>query len=126
VLVAGAGVTANFLLALVLTGVVIALIYLQRALPDMRLLGQLRTMAEVGISLNFLLVVFNLLPLPPLDGWTVLQNLLPMRLAGAVQRFQTAAVLLFFVMFFTGAFSFVLKPALLLDQLSRSLILWST
>ncbi len=126
VLVAIAGVTANFVLALVLTVVVIGLMYAERAAPGVSTLRMLRVMAEVGIGLNFLLVVFNMLPLPPLDGWTVLQNLLPIRLAVAVQRLQTVAVLVFFAMFFTGAFAFVMKPALLLEQLTRTFIQWST
>lgn len=36
---------------------------------------------EVGLSINLLLFVFNLLPIPPLDGFTILQGLLPPDLA---------------------------------------------
>ncbi|MEO5509581.1 MAG: site-2 protease family protein [Longimicrobiales bacterium] len=126
VLVAVAGVTANLALALALTVVVIGLTYAERALPDVAFIRLLRTMAEGGIFLNFLLVVFNLMPLPPLDGWTVLQNLLPVRIATAVQKFQTLAVLVFLAMFLTGTFTFVMKPAILLHQLSRTVIQWST
>jgi Zn-dependent protease len=127
VLVSIAGVTANFVLALILTLAVIVLVYAERAMPAAAgVFLPLRAMAEVGISLNFLLVVFNLLPLPPLDGWSVLQNILPLRIAAAVQRLQTVAVIVFMLMFFTGAFGFVLKPAMLLDQLSSSFIQWST
>ena len=90
----------------------------------------LKVMDATAVSLcmdnGMPIVVFNLLPLPPLDGWTVLQNLLPMRMAVAIQRFQTFAVLVFFAMFFTGAFSFVLRPAGMLEEISRTLIQWST
>jgi Zn-dependent protease len=126
VYVAGAGVTANFLLALVLTLVAIVLVYAERASPGNAWLGYLKLMAEVGISLNFLLVVFNLLPLPPLDGWTVMQNLLPVRIAQATQRLHNVAIIVFFLMFFTGSFGFVLAPARMLEHLSKMFILWST
>lgn len=36
---------------------------------------------EVGLSINLLLFAFNLLPIPPLDGFTILVGLLPPDLA---------------------------------------------
>jgi Zn-dependent protease len=36
---------------------------------------------QVGLSINLLLFAFNLMPIPPLDGFTILQGLLPPDLA---------------------------------------------
>ena len=82
IIVSGAGIAANFTL-----GVVCALV--------LRFFGtQLAAIAEVGETLfslvflgslvNFALAIFNLLPIPPLDGSHILENLLP---AGAAIRF---------------------------------------
>ena len=41
----------------------------------------IRTFLRMSVSLNLLLLVFNLLPIPPLDGGHMLRNLLPDRFA---------------------------------------------
>ena len=38
------------------------------------------------MQLNMLLAVFNMLPIPPLDGGNVLSGLLPLRFAGMLRR----------------------------------------
>lgn len=45
------------------------------------LLQPIETMIEIGIFLNIVLAVFNLIPIPPLDGHHVVRNLLPDSLA---------------------------------------------
>jgi Zn-dependent protease len=121
-----AGVTANLLLALALTLLAVLLVHAQRAWPGVAMLESARLMAERGIFLNYLLLVFNLLPVPPLDGGRVLFHLLPRRLAASYQRLQGVGVLIFLGLLMTGAISVVLWPATLLERLSWSLIQWWT
>jgi len=124
--VAVAGVTANLLLGALLTLAMIGVVYAQRAWPASGSLRSVEIMVRAGISLNFLLAVFNLLPVPPLDGARVLYHLLPDKLAAAYQRLHGVAVVVFLALFFTGAISWLLWPARLLERSSWLLIEWWT
>jgi Zn-dependent protease len=44
--------------------------------------------ANAGIKANLIIAVFNLFPLPPLDGGRVLVGVLPWRAAEAVSRIE--------------------------------------
>ncbi|MEB3195778.1 MAG: site-2 protease family protein [Candidatus Sericytochromatia bacterium] len=76
-LVSAAGPFANFLLA---WAALLALTHLS-GMP-----AGASTWFEVLFSLNLMLMVFNLLPIPPLDGGNLLESLLPRRWLPAFQR----------------------------------------
>lgn len=124
--VALAGVTANLVLAVAFTLGMVAVVHARRSWPEADLLRLVEVMLDAGIRLNFLLVVFNLLPVPPLDGARALYRLLPARLAAGYARLQGAAIVIFLALMLTGMLSWVLWPATLLVQLSWSLIEWWT
>ena len=54
------------------------------------------------VRINLLLMVFNLLPLPGLDGWGVIRGLLPENIAQTVERFQQIAWILIIATPFAG------------------------
>jgi len=56
--------------------------------------------AILAVLINLQLGLLNLLPIPPLDGWTILKGLLPSQLRGAlafVEQYQSIIVILLFV-----------------------------
>ncbi|MCK9995554.1 MAG: site-2 protease family protein [Candidatus Krumholzibacteria bacterium] len=82
--VAAAGPISNLLLALVfavLLGLVIAIggfpVSVPGGHPEPSLHSFLFTMFQFGVVINVVLAVFNLLPLPPLDGSWILSRFLP-------------------------------------------------
>jgi len=79
-LVAAAGPTANVVVALA-AAVVFRLLDAAGA-PDLAL-----RVAFYTVLFNFVLALFNLLPIPPLDGYNIVLPFLPPRLAWEVQRY---------------------------------------
>ena len=65
-----------------------------------------------GILLNFVLAVFNLLPIPPLDGSHVVANLLPRPAAYAYQSLGRFGLLIvFLLLFIPGLLGTIFLPA---------------
>jgi Zn-dependent protease len=82
--------------------------------PTVAFYDQLPLGTRVAFSfavVNLLLGVFNLLPIPPLDGSALLERVLPARWLPAWYRFRPFGLLvLLALVFWTGAVSTVLDP----------------
>jgi Zn-dependent protease len=85
--VALAGPASNLLLALVFAALV-------RVSPEQGFFAPLRAMGYAGVTLNCLLALFNLIPIPPLDGSWVLMRFLPLRHIVVLQQFRMAGMVL--------------------------------
>ena len=100
-IVSSAGIVTNIALALACTVVFAALGVAGEALPDAGgFLALLQRMMFFGIFLNYVLAVFNLIPLPPLDGSHLFYHLLPPAWGAryrAVGRFGFLVLLVTFV-----------------------------
>jgi Zn-dependent protease len=105
-----AGPASNVLLALVLAGVLAGagLVFGPGGVPE-----GLAALCGYGIFLNFILALFNLIPIPPLDGSHVVANLLPGPMAYAYRSLgQVGLLILMAIMFLVpGLLSIVFAPA---------------
>jgi Zn-dependent protease len=104
--VAAAGPGANLLMALGWAAVMKAGLMAQGsayALP-MALMG------AAGVFVNVILMVLNLLPLPPLDGGRILVSLLPPRAGWAVSRLEPYGIVILLALLVTGMLGAILWP----------------
>jgi Zn-dependent protease len=102
-----AGPASNVLLA-----VSLALVLLMVRLTTGSIPVVLFQLCSYGILLNFILAVFNLLPVPPLDGSHVVANLLPRPAAYAYQSLgQYGLLIIFVLLFIPGLLDAVFLPA---------------
>lgn len=95
--VAAAGPLANFVLAILFA-------FLFKLYPHPVFL--------YAVYFNLGLGVFNLIPIPPLDGSRVLTGLLPSSLAYFYVRLERFGFLLVLLLYFTGALHWILVPSI--------------
>lgn len=114
-----AGPGMNFLLA---TLAAAAFCAIRRWMPvDFFFFEPLLAMCFIAVSLNYALGIFNLLPLPPLDGSKIIESFLPLQWA---RQYESVARYSFFILIglmMTGAFRLLSAPIEFLS--SNTLIL---
>lgn len=70
------------------------------------------SMAEVGIIANLALGIFNLIPLPPLDGSRVLASILPRSVAVIYGKLERYGLVIILILIYFGVINRILVPVL--------------
>ena len=107
-IVAPAGPMANLLMA-ILWALLMKVGLLFSGQLDM-LARPLVYMGAAGIAINVMLMVLNLLPLPPLDGGRIMAGLLPDRLAHAYNRIEPFGFFILLGLLISGVLGYIMKP----------------
>ena len=78
--------------------------------PENYFAGPLLGMSQIGIQINVVLMVLNLLPLPPLDGGRVAVSLLPHRQAFLLAKVEPYGMFILIFLAVTPVLSLILLP----------------
>jgi Zn-dependent protease len=123
IIVSLAGVATNGVLAVVCVVLIVVVGLVARALPAASTgVAIVQSMLIAGVSFNLVLVAFNLLPIPPLDGSHVVKHFLPSAVAAHYQRlgFYGMFVILALLLFFRGPLQLWMRPmSIVFEKLMR-------
>ncbi|MGG6314320.1 site-2 protease family protein [Paenibacillus macerans] len=97
VIVSAAGPLSNLLLGVLgtLIYVMLAQFGVLDAITNEKLLQAVLIFFNLFTLMNFFLFLFNLIPLPPLDGYRILEDVVPRRVLGKLQQYEQWSVLIF-------------------------------
>ncbi len=103
--VAAAGPASNLVMAILW-----AIVFSYATHAPAAFVTPLAYMAQAGIMINVVLLVLNLLPLPPLDGGRIAVSLLPNHLAYQFSKLERFGFIILIVLLFTGVLSQIMMP----------------
>ena len=106
ILVALAGPAMNFLLAFIALGVMVFLTHTLR----MEMSYGLRAVLWLIVVYNINFGVFNLIPLPPLDGSRILMAVLPYEMQYRFASLERYSMIIFIIFIATPILSYILVP----------------
>lgn len=110
--VALAGPGANFLMILG-WGLVFKLGIVGLLLPFQQFAQYLLLMASAGIVINALLMVLNLIPMPPLDGGRILKSVVPDGVGHWLDRIEPLGILIIVGLLVSGVLGQYMWPAII-------------
>ncbi|CDX02368.1 Zn-dependent protease [Desulfitobacterium sp. LBE] len=108
VLVSVAGPLANLLVAFIAMMLwVLTLAFLE----DSSWTGTISTIFMSLVIMNLGLGVFNILPIPPLDGFSILRGVVPGRYSKVLDTLETYGMFILVIILFTNFLGVILQPA---------------
>ena len=123
-LVAFAGPFSNFLMATLFSFIIYLIITISNLKglnPEANIGALFIMLLGIIVRINIVLGVFNLIPLPPLDGANIVRNLLPEDLAEFYFRLAPYGFPILLVLIFTGMIDHIFKLA---DYVQIQLLKW--
>ena len=102
-----AGPLSNFILAIIFT---VIYYLLGNFAPATQLVAIIMTLILYTITINIGLGVFNLIPLPPLDGEKIFRNILPYNAIEWLNRNENTLQLVFMILWITGLLGYIVSP----------------
>lgn len=99
IIVSLAGVTAN-----IITAIICILINKYVNMDAINLIAYYVMIYNVGFA------AFNLLPIPPLDGWGVISSFIPYKYNEISYKYESMSSIIFLVLIITGAYSIFVSP----------------
>lgn len=81
------------------------------------------SVCAAGISVNLMLMAFNLIPIPPLDGGRIVRGLLPRQAGMAFDKIEPYGFMILLVLMVGGGLSFFVCPFLMFGQWIINLVL---
>jgi Zn-dependent protease len=109
-LVAAAGPLSNLMLALFGALVLVILPITPQTLGEANVSVPIAKLLSQLVGLNVLLAVFNMIPIPPLDGGNVLSGLLPANLAEIFNKIRPYGFVLLYALVLSGGFETIVLP----------------
>ena len=109
-LVSAAGPLSNVLLAVIFGFVFVLLKRFLLAEGDPAILQPLFLIAGASVLVNASLAIFNLLPIPPLDGFGVVESLAPPSAIRTLIFLRRYGFIILIVLMFTGVLGFLMRP----------------
>jgi Zn-dependent protease len=109
-LVALAGPASNFLMA---CGWALMITLSTTVLAETSIAIYLLQMGKAGMTINLILMVLNLIPIPPLDGGRVVAGVLPKQVAWSYMRIEPYGMWIILALLVSGVLGKILWPIVL-------------